>query len=86
MTKITTARNPEWPEWCVVGARLQLVNSIGASRVRKEVTVERFTKTQVILSNGERFRLGDIAVTGSCLYRPTGKWSTSRLLPLGQDL
>lgn len=45
------------PAWLTVGATVYQLSYAGSRLVAYPTTVERFTATQVVLANGERFKL-----------------------------
>lgn len=58
------------PAWLYVGAEVGTYTDTAGSA--RESTIARFTKTLVILDNGDRFPLKDISPTADCAYRRAG--------------
>lgn len=71
---------PTFPDWLTVGSDVVLFRSIGHSRRYHivETKVERFTKTLVVLENGERFPL-------SLTRRGGSSWDPSTYLKSPDD-
>jgi hypothetical protein len=56
MSTMTETTTPERPEWLEQGAEVGVIAG-GYAETAAIETVERFTKTQVILTNGDRYAL-----------------------------
>jgi hypothetical protein len=59
MSTMTETTTPDRPEWLEQGAEVGVISG-GYAQTATTETVERFTKTQVVLTNGDRYSLNGL--------------------------
>lgn len=75
---------PTLPGWLHEGAPVAEVRDDRHGASVHRTRVERFTKTLVVLANGNRYRLRDYRTTDDCLERRTGEGFSSSTYRLHQ--